>query len=137
MKSDPRIDAANIFAVGFSNGGYWASYLAATGQVNAGVSHYGVWDFPGNVDGYPVKYFQSASNPVLAFIGKDDQTQRFERVMPQVQRAEKLNQNLVKKIYPASHAWDCAPCNSEYVYNDEVTVDAFKSTIEFIQKNSR
>lgn len=137
MKSDERVDASNVFAVGFSNGGYWASYLSATGSVNAGISHYGVWDFPGNVDGYPVKYFHIASNPVLALIGKNDQTQRYERVLPQVQKAEKLSPRVVWKIYEASHSWDCSVCNQEYIYNDAVTKDAFKSTLDFIKENTK
>ena len=131
------IDSSNIFAVGFSNGGYWAAFLAATGVVNAGISHYGVWDFPGNYYGYPAKYFRDSSNPVLALIGKDDKTQRYEHVMAQVQMAEKLSPRVVKKIYNASHAWDCAPCNSEYVYNEITTMDAFKSTIYFMKENSK
>ena len=69
MKQDPRIDPRNIFAVGYSNGGYWAAYLAAKGIVTASASHYGVWDFPGNVDGYLARYFSESSNPVLALIG--------------------------------------------------------------------
>ena len=131
------ITTTNVFAVGFSNGGYWASYLSATGSVNAGISHYGVWDFPGNVDGYPVKYFHIASNPVLALIGKNDQTQRYERVLPQVQKAEKLSPRVVWKIYEASHSWDCLVCNQEYIYNDAVTKDAFKSTLDFIKENTK
>ena len=137
MKVDVRIDGSNIFAVGFSNGGYWAVFLAATGVVNAGISHYGVWDFPGNYYGYPAKYFRGSSNPVLALIGKDDKTQRYEHVMPQVQMAEKLSPRVVKKIYNASHAWDCAPCNSEYVYNETTTMDALKRTIDFMIENSK
>ena len=105
--------------------------------MNAGISHYGVWDFPGNYYGYPAKYFRGSSNPVLALIGKDDKTQRYEHVMPQVQMAEKLSPRVVKKIYNASHAWDCAPCNSEYVYNETTTMDALKSTIDFMIENSK
>lgn len=137
MKADGRVDASNIFAVGFSNGGYWASYLSATGAVNAGISHYGVWDFPGNVDGYPVKYFHGASHPVLALIGKDDQTQRYERVLPQVQKAENLSPRVVRKVYEASHSWDCSVCNQEYIYNEMVTKDALKSTLDFMKENSK
>ena len=76
MQRDPRIDSKNIFAVGYSNGGYWAAYLAAKGIVNAGASHYGVWDFPGNAGGYPANYFSSISNPVLALVGAYNQTQK-------------------------------------------------------------
>jgi poly(3-hydroxybutyrate) depolymerase len=49
MKKDKRVDPNNIFAVGYSNSGYWASYLTATNQVNAGASHFSV----AMVFGYP------------------------------------------------------------------------------------
>ena len=37
------IEKKNVFAVGFSNGGFWVCYLTGNSEVNAGVSHYGVW----------------------------------------------------------------------------------------------
>ena len=43
MKNDPRIEKKNVFAVGFSNGEFWVCYLTGNSEVNAGVSHYGVW----------------------------------------------------------------------------------------------
>ena len=43
MKNDPKINKKNVFAVGFSNGGFWVGYLTGSSKVNAGVSHYGVW----------------------------------------------------------------------------------------------
>jgi len=45
IKKDPKIDPNNVFAVAYSNGGYWATYMAATKQVNAASSHYGVWQW--------------------------------------------------------------------------------------------
>lgn len=137
MKSDPRIDSKNIFAVGYSNGGYWASYLAAVSAVNAGVTNYGVWDFPGNTDGYPAKYFSPTSHPVLALVGKEDRTQKIERVLPQVYKAQKISPALKLKIVDATHGWDCAPCNSEYIFNEAVTAEALKSTTAFFRENSK
>jgi len=37
-KKDPKIDSKNTFAIGWSNGGYWATYLAATKEINAAAS---------------------------------------------------------------------------------------------------
>ena len=39
MKADPKIDKKNIFAVGFSNGGLWASFMAGKANGNAAASH--------------------------------------------------------------------------------------------------
>jgi dienelactone hydrolase len=137
MKEDPRIDPKNIFAVGYSNGGYWAAYLAAKGIVNAGVSHYGVWDFPGNADGYPSRYFSESSNPVLALIGTADTTQKFVRVSPQVGKTRGLSPTFKTHLYDAGHAWDCAPCRGDYVFNAAATSDAATRTLDFFKVNSK
>ncbi len=133
MRADPRIDVKNIFAVGYSNGGYWASYLAAKGFVNAGVSHYGVWNFPGNADSYPANYFSAASHPVLTLIGRTDNTQKFNHVLPQVESARKSSPSLQMHIYDAGHSWDCIPCGGEYVFNADVTADALARTLAFFK----
>ncbi len=137
MKQDPRIDPQNIFAVGYSNGGYWAAYLAAKGIVNAGVSHYGVWDFPGNADGHPARYFSESSNPVLALIGTADTTQKFVRVSPQVDKTKGLSPVFQTHIYDAGHAWDCSPCQVDYVFNAAVTSDALTRTLDFFKANAK
>ncbi len=50
-KSNPKVDTNNLFAVGFSNGGFWVRFLTGKSLVNAGVSHYGVWkaNFGGSI----------------------------------------------------------------------------------------
>ena len=81
MKDDPKIDNNNLFAVGYSNGGFWVCYLAGTGQVNAGVSHFGVWkaNFGRSITNqYPVEYFSKSSSPVLALHAVNDRVQRYE-----------------------------------------------------------
>lgn len=137
IKKDPKIDPKNIFAVGYSNGGYWAAYLAAKGVVNAGVANYGVWNFPNNKDGYPANYFSSKSHPLLALVGLNDQTQKSKFVLPQVEKAMKLSPAVVLHTYDATHGWDCIACNSEYVRNDEVAADALKRTLNFFLINTQ
>ena len=137
MKNDPRIDPHNIFAVGYSNGGYWTAYLSAQGIVNAGVSHYGVWDFPGNTDGYPAHYFSPTSHPLLTLIGLTDGTQKYERVAPQVEIAKQRSPAMQVQTYDAGHGWDCAPCKGEYVRNDAVTADALAKTLAFFKANTK
>jgi dienelactone hydrolase len=137
MKKDPKVDPKNIFAVGYSNGGYWAAFLAAKGFVNAGVAHYGVWSFPNNVNGYPASYFSLTSHPMLALVGLNDQTQKSRFVLPQVERAQKLSPAVQLHTYEATHGWDCKVCNAEYVRNEEVTADALNRTLEFFKANTK
>ena len=135
MKSDPKVDAKNIFAAGYSNGGYWAAYLAATGKVNAGVTYYGVWNFPGNSGGYPAAYFENTSNPVLALVGRDDRVQRFENVSEQTQKASKLSKALTVHIYSAGHGWDCSTCR-DYKYDATITADGVEKALKFLTLHS-
>ena len=62
MNEDKSIQNQIIFAVGFSNGGFWAGYLAGTAKVNSGISYYGVWKANYDLEftnPYPMKYFQN------------------------------------------------------------------------------
>lgn len=133
MKKDPKVDPNNIFAVGFSNGGYWAAFLAAKVLVNAGVAHYGVWNFPNNTNSFPASYFSAASHPMLALVGLKDETQKTRFVLPQVENAQKRSPAVQVHTYEATHGWDCTICNSEYVRNEEVTTDALKRTLAFFR----
>ena len=40
-----------VFAVGFSNGGYWTAALAARGDIDATVSYYGAYSEGGTFRG--------------------------------------------------------------------------------------
>lgn len=130
MKSDPKIDARNVFAAGYSNGGYWAAYLAATGKVSAGVTSYGVWTFPGNAGGFPAAYFSAASHPVLALVGRDDKVQTFENVSVQTQKAARWSPALSTHVYAAGHGWDCPTCK-DYKYDAAITADSIDKAIKF------
>ena len=112
MKVDPKIDNKNIFAVGFSNGGFWASFLAGKANVNAAASHYGVWKgCMGRNCGnpYPVEYFSSKSSPLLALHNDDDSTQKlsyFEAAWDQIDDTPRIERYVYEG---AGHAWDCFP----------------------------
>ena len=135
MKNDPKIDAENVFSVGYSNGGYWAAYLAATGKVKAGVTYYGVWNFPGNSGGYPATYFSATSHPVLALVGRDDKVQRFENVSDQTQKAARSSTALAVHIYSAGHGWDCSSCK-DYKYDAAITADGIEKALKFLALNN-
>lgn len=136
IKKDPKADPKNIFAVGWSNGGYWASFLAARKHVNAAASHYGVWSFPRH-NGYPADYFDRDSNPVLAIHGDNDSVQDPRFVYPQLDIAERYSSKFKKYIFTgAGHSWDCRPCRRDG-YDDEATRKALKMTLELFEANRR
>ncbi len=68
------LDPARSVAVGFSNGGHWATYLAARGDVRKAVSYYGAYSEAGADKALSTfsGLFSARSAPVLAFHGTDD-----------------------------------------------------------------
>jgi dienelactone hydrolase len=138
MKNDPKVDKNNIFAAGFSNGGYWATFLAGRNHVNAGASHYGVWWWGwGTWHGYPVKYLSKDSNPVLALHGLKETVSKWEHTMPQFSAAEWASPKFKKVLFPnVGHSWDCKLCKEDG-YNAEVTQKALDLTIEFFEQNKK
>mgnify|MGYP001262957127 CR=1 FL=1 len=166
MKTDPKIDSKNIFAVGFSNGGFWASYLAGKGVVNAAVSHYGVWKACFGRDcenDYPMKYFSGSGSPTLALHGDEDSTQRMTFAEDAWDEIKVLEGKLETHVYKdAGHAWDCFPYFPKWFFkkhpekgprllnrlkgvcaekfdgpNIEITDDALRRTIDFFKKHAK
>jgi len=139
IKKDPKANAKNIFAVGFSNGGYWASFLAARRHVNAGASHYGVWSWPktSGFDGYPANYFDENSNPLLAIHGDEDTVQKPVNVYDELRIVSGKSGKFKKHIFnDAGHSWDCQPCRKDG-YNAEASKVALKMTLELFEANMR
>lgn len=135
-KLDTKIDSKNVFSVGYSNGGYWASFLTAKNHVNAGASHYGVWSWPRTHNGYPAKYFSQDSNPLLALHGDKETVQRLKWVKPQINKAAKKSTNFKYHIFSGvGHSWDCKSCIKDG-YNSEVSKKALTMTISFFKENT-
>ena len=110
MKNDTKINKKNVFAVGFSNGGFWVGYLTGSSKVNAGVSHYGVWKANMGreiTNPYPMRYFSKSSSPILALHGEEDGTQRMEFVEEAWDEVKDRGGRLETHVYSdADHAWD-------------------------------
>lgn len=138
MKNDTKINKKNIFAVGFSNGGFWVGYLTGSAKVNAGVSHYGVWkaNFGREITNpYPMEYFSKSSSPILALHGEQDGTQRMKFVEEAWDEVKYRGGRLEIHVYPdADHAWD-RKNSRRWEYNEEVDKDSHKRTIEFFKRN--
>jgi len=138
VKKDKKIDSKNVFAVGFSNGGYWATYLAGTKQVNAASSHYGVWTFKGGLNGYPTKYIKKDCNPLLVLHPKKDKVQQLKHVKSHIAKAEK-SCSAVKVYYydKGGHAWESQKYQGGVGYNKDVWKDAVNKTITFFRNNMK
>jgi len=76
LRNHPKVDGKKLGAIGFSNGGYFALWLAATGQVQAGVSYYGALTGAGTDKSLDLfrQVFTSSSAPVLILHGEKDST---------------------------------------------------------------
>lgn len=76
LRQNAKVDGNKLAAIGFSNGGYFALWLAATGQVQAGVSYYGALDGAGTDRSLSRfrQVFTKTSAPVLILHGDGDST---------------------------------------------------------------
>ena len=138
VKKDPKVDPKNIFAVGFSNGGYWATYLAGSKQVNAASSHYGVWNFTGGLNGYPVKYVKKDCNSLLVLHPKKDKVQKLEFAKPQISEAKRKCSAVKVHYYnDGGHAWESTKYQGGVGYNKEVWKNAVKRTVDFFNENKK
>jgi len=138
VKKDKKIDSKNVFAVGFSNGGYWATYLAGTKQVNAASSHYGVWTFKGGLNGYPVKYVKKDCSPLLVLHPIKDQIQKIEYVKSHIEKAKKTCAKVKVHYYTnGGHAWESQKYKGGVGYNKDVWKDAVTRTINFFRENKK
>ena len=86
MNRLPKIKPGALGAIGFSNGGYFAAWLAATGKVKAGVGYYGAYS--GAATDQELKRFAqsftASSAPFLILHGRSDS-------IVGVKAAERLN----------------------------------------------
>ena len=76
LAHDTVVSGGRLGAVGFSNGGYFAAWLAATGKVKAAVAYYGAYTGAGS-DRSLGRFrgaFDAGSAPLLILHGKADGT---------------------------------------------------------------
>lgn len=131
LERNPQVAGSKLGAIGFSNGGYFAIWLAATGKVRAGVSYYGALTGAGTDRG--LRRFETAFNkssaPVLILHGMVDGT------VP-VTAAQRLGQIVAAagspyemKLYDGvGHSFDRVPSDSA------AAVDAWQRTVAFFAK---
>ena len=137
VKSMSKIPSKNVFAVGFSNGGYWAAALAARGDIDAGVSYYGAYSEGGTVRGRSalesgsiLEEAGSDSAPLLMYHGTDDNTvplrvaEIFEELYPDID---------AYYYDDVDHAFERQSIFN--AYNEEAAKDAWEKTLEFLKEH--
>ena len=137
IKSLSKIPSKKVFAVGFSNGGYWAAALAARGDIDAGVSYYGAYSEGGTVrgrgaleNGSIIGEAGSDSAPLLMFHGTDDNTvglrvaEKFEELYPDID---------AYYYDDVDHAFERQSIFN--AYNEEAAKDAWAKTLEFLKEH--
>ena len=140
VKSMSKTPPKKVFAVGFSNGGYWAAALAAKGDIDAGISYYGAYSEGGTVRGRGaleggsiLSNASSSSAPLLMFHGTKDSFVPFKWV---AQKFYKLYPDVEGYFYDGvDHAYDKKTNFGGKYYNEDATQDSWKKTLEFLKKH--
>lgn len=133
LRSNTKVDGRKVGAIGFSNGGYFALWLAAAGQVQAGVSYYGSVTGAGTdraLDRYR-QAFTNTSSPVLVLHGTNDSTvpvlkaMELDAILTAAQTPHEFRQ-----YAGAEHRFDRDRGDS----NDTAAADARQRTQSFLNK---
>jgi carboxymethylenebutenolidase len=131
LRSIEKVDSKKIGAIGFSNGGYFALWLAATNQVQAGISYYGAINGAGTDMSLSRfrQVFTNTSAPVLILHGTNDSTVpisnaiELDSILAAAQSPHEFNQ------YPgAEHRFD----RDGGASNEAAAVDAWQHTQSFL-----
>lgn len=134
LRSNDKVDGRKLGAIGFSNGGYFALWLAATGQVRAGISYYGALTGAGTDRSLSRfrQVFTNTSAPVLILHGTDDSTVpvakaiELDSILTAAQSRHEFRQ------YPgAEHRFD----RDGGAGNEAAAADAWQRTQGFLNKN--
>jgi carboxymethylenebutenolidase len=133
LRSNNKVDGKRLAAIGFSNGAYFALWLAATNQVQAGVSYYGALTGAGTDKSLSRfrQVFTDTSSPVLILHGTSDST------VP-VTNAIELDSLLTASQTPhafyqyagAEHRFD----RDMGASNEAAATDAWQRTLAFLTK---
>jgi carboxymethylenebutenolidase len=133
LSHEPGVGGRKIGAIGFSNGGYFAMWLAATGKVHAGVSYYGALSGAGT-DREQARFssiFSKSSSPVLILHGTDDSTVPVGVAKRLAAIADSAGGRCEIHLYEgAGHLFDRDGGSS----NRAAATDAWQRTLDFLGK---
>lgn len=133
LQQNPKVAGHKLGAVGFSNGGYFAMWLAATAKVSAGVAYYGA--FTGAATDRGLGRFRSAfsrdSAPVLILHGMSDDTVPVQFAQGLAGIVKAAGSPFEIQLYAgAGHEFDRVPGSD----NRAATEDAWPRTLAFFKQ---
>jgi len=135
LEHQPKVAGAPLGAIGFSNGGYFAMWLAATNKVRAGVSYYGALSGAGSDTSLSRfrSVFNASSAPVLILHGTADGTVPVGAAQHLAEIAAAAHAPYELKLYPGvDHRFDRTP---DLPGAREAAADAWQRTLTFLAAN--
>jgi carboxymethylenebutenolidase len=133
LAHQPKVAGRKLGAIGFSNGGYFATWLAATNKVAAGVAYYGAFSGAGTDRGLNrfSTAFAKSSAPLLILHGTDDATVPIGAAQHLVSIVKTAGSPYEAQIYPgASHEFE----RVAGAQNSAAAADAWPRTVAFFGK---
>jgi len=134
MARQPKVAGRKLGAIGFSNGGYFAMWFAATNKVAAGVAYYGAFNGAGTDRGLNRFHaaFTETSAPVLILHGTGDDTVPLTVAENLVSIAKAAGSPYEAQIYKGAwHQFERVGSGSE---NAAAAADAWPRTLAFFGK---
>lgn len=134
LRANPKVDAKKLAAIGFSNGGYFAVWLAAAGKVQAGISYYGALSGAGS-DREQLRFrgvINDKSSPMLILHGSNDGTVPIAQaaLLDQLLTGAKVAHEYVK-YDGAEHRFE----RDSGKENEAAAADAWRRTLAFLKNN--
>jgi carboxymethylenebutenolidase len=130
-----QVNGEKLAAVGFSNGGYFAVWLAATGKVQAGVAYYGALSGAGtdkSLDHFS-RVFNGSSSPVLILHGSADTTVPVQAAQHLAAILDRAHSPYEIQLYPgAGHRFDRDLTSDA---DRTAAADAWRRTLMFLTKH--
>ena len=132
LRNSDKVSGGKVAAIGFSNGGYFAMWLAATGKVDAGVSYYGAVTGAGT-DKELTRFsstFNKDSAPVLILHGMSDNTVPVAAAQHLEQIVKSAGSPYEFQLYSGvDHVFERAPRNDAM---KAAAADAWERTLKFL-----
>jgi carboxymethylenebutenolidase len=149
LQNNPKVQGSKLAAIGFSNGGYFAVWLALTNKVQAGVGYYGAYSGAGT-DIKETRFAQVAtasSAPILILHGANDSTVPVEATRRLAGILENAHAPYEIQVYPdTGHLFDRGGFNPKAGKSSRLAVpnaadtgdlaadgDAWTRTLHFLQ----
>jgi carboxymethylenebutenolidase len=136
LRTSDKVHGSKLGAVGFSNGGYFAAWLAATGKVQAAVGYYGAYSGAGTdrTLGRFKEAFNAASTPLLILHGTGDTVVPVQAAQTLAEIARAARAPVEIHLYGgATHVFDRGSAGKRALgtLSPEVAADAWTRTLAF------